>query len=253
MSLRYSDEGDGLPVLFLHAFPYHRGQWDGQRVALRGRARFLSLDARGMGADVLAPQAYVLEQLVDDALALLDQLSIASAVLCGCSMGGYVALRLAERAPERVRGLVLSDTQAAPDSDEAKLGRAAGLRLLASEGKTAFARAQLKRQLSPRSAPEVHERLLHIIEQSSADGIAAALVAIATRTDTRASLANIAVPTRLIVGADDSITTPELMHTLGSQIRGADIHVLDDAGHLPNVEAASQFNDLLLEFVSRSS
>ncbi|HEY6876932.1 MAG TPA: alpha/beta fold hydrolase, partial [Polyangiales bacterium] len=148
MELRFSDEGTGVPVLFLHAFPYHRAQWEGQRAALYDRARFLSLDARGMGADTAPPRAYLLEHLVDDVLALLDQRGVSDAVLCGCSMGGYIALRLAERAPERVRGLLLVDTQAAADSDEAKLARAAGLRTLAHEGKAAFATAQLKRQLS---------------------------------------------------------------------------------------------------------
>lgn len=248
--MRYTDDGQGLPVLFLHAFPYHRGQWEPQRLAMQGKARFLSLDARGIGADALSPQTYMLEHLVDDALALLDQLSIASAVLCGCSMGGYVALRLAERAPERVRGLLLSDTQAAADSDQAKLGRAAALRMLASEGKTAFATAQLARQLSPHTPPEVSERLSRIIEQSSADGIAAALVAIATRTDLRASLANIKVPTRLIVGADDTITSPEVMRTVAAEIDGADIHVLERAGHLPNIEVEARFNELLLDFLA---
>lgn len=251
MELRFSDEGDGLPVLFLHAFPYHRGQWEGQRAALRKQARFLSLDARGMGADAPPPRAYMLEHMVDDALALLDQRNVEAAALCGCSMGGYVALRMAERAPERVRGLLLVDTQAAADSDEAKLARAAGLRTLAQDGKAAFATAQLKRQLSPRTSPAIHARLTRMIEESSSEAIAAALVAIATRTDLRPSLAKIKVPARLIVGADDTITTPEIMRSLAADIAGADIHVLADAGHLPNVEAEPQFNALLLEFIAQ--
>ncbi|MET0283967.1 MAG: alpha/beta hydrolase [Polyangiales bacterium] len=249
--MRYTDEGEGLPVLFLHAFPYHRGQWEGQRAALRGRARFLSMDARGIGADAEAPRTYMLEQLVDDAIALLDARGIERAVLCGCSMGGYIALRLIERAPARVCGLLLSDTQAAPDSDEAKLGRAAGLRTLAQDGKAAFAAAQLKRQLSASTREEIRARLLTMIEQSSSDGIAAALVAIATRTDTRASLAKITVPATVIVGADDAITTPTVVRALADEIAGADFHVLPNAGHLPNVEAEAQFNRLLLELLAR--
>jgi 3-oxoadipate enol-lactonase len=249
--MNYTDEGEGLPVLFLHAFPYHRGQWEGQRVALLGKARFMSFDARGMGADAPVPCAYLLEQLVDDALAFLDERGVDRAVLCGCSLGGYVALRLAERAPSRVRGLLLVDTQAASDSDEAKLARAAGLRALAQDGKAAFAAAQLKRQLSAHTGSEVRARLLAVIEASSSDGIAAQLVALATRTDTRASLASIHVPTRVIVGADDPITTPAIMRGLADGIAGADFHVLANAGHVSNVEAELQFNGLLLEFLAR--
>ncbi|HEY6881112.1 MAG TPA: alpha/beta fold hydrolase, partial [Polyangiales bacterium] len=97
----------------------------------------------------------------------------------------------------------------------------------------------------------IHARLTRMIEDSSSDAIAAALVALATRTDLRPSLAKIKVPTRLIVGADDTITTPEVMRTVATAIAGADIHVLEGAGHLPNVEAEPQFNALLVDFISR--
>jgi 3-oxoadipate enol-lactonase len=253
--LRYSDEGDTaqLPVLFLHAFPYHRAIWEGQRAALHGQARFLSLDARGVGPKAPMPNAYLLEHLVDDALALLDALKIESALWCGCSMGGYVALRAVERAPERVRGLLLVDTQAGADTDQAKLARAAGLRTLAVDGKAAFARAQLERQLAARSkqSDTLMTTLTEMIEQSSSAGIAANLVAIATRTDVRAALPNIRVPTRVLVGGEDAITTPDVMRALADAIPGADYHVIEGAGHLPNVEAEAEFNRSLLEFIAR--
>jgi pimeloyl-ACP methyl ester carboxylesterase len=251
MELRFTDEGEGVPVLFLHASPYHRGAWEGQRAALRGKARFLSLDARGVGVDAPVPSAFMLEQLVDDAIALLDQRGIERAVLCGCSLGGYIALRLAERAPDRVRALLLVDTQAAAESDEAKLARAAGLRMLAQDGKSAFAAAQLKRQLSPHTPPDTRARLARLIEDSSSEGIAAVMVALATRTDVSASLAKIAVPTSLIVGADDTITTPAIMRRVTEQIAGATLHVIERAGHVPNLEAEPEFNAVLLQLLGR--
>src|SRR5687767_10932569 len=105
------DGGDQLPVLFLHAFPLHGGMWHAQRDALRGHGRFISFDVRGLGKSKARGPA-MFEHHVDDVLAVLDELRVKDALLCGVSMGGYLALRTIERAPERVRGLLLADTQA---------------------------------------------------------------------------------------------------------------------------------------------
>jgi pimeloyl-ACP methyl ester carboxylesterase len=257
-ALRVIDEGDReqLPVVFLHAFPYHAGMWEGQRAALRGRARFVAYDARGMGPQAVHAAPFMLEHMVDDLLALLDRRGIERCLLCGLSMGGYVALRAVERAPERVVGLMLCNTQAGSDSDEAKLGRAAGVRLLASQGLAAFGEAQLARQLSPHTvghAPDLLARLRAQIAESSAEGVAGCLVALATRTDQHEMLASIRVPTLVVVGEHDAITPPAVARALAARIPGAALHVLPQAGHLSNLEAESAFNALLLALVAQLS
>jgi pimeloyl-ACP methyl ester carboxylesterase len=253
---RFSDQGspEHLPVLFLHAYPYQRAMWDSQARLLSGRARFLALDARGHTPGQGPVTAYLLEHLVDDVLALLDQRGIASCAVVGLSMGGYVALRLHQRAPERVRGLLLSNTQAAADSNEGKLGRAEGLRLLWNRGKEAFAEAQLKRQLSPQTLaekPELVARLKRMVLELSPEALSASMVALATRPDLDAHLPSIRVPTSVVVGAHDVITPPPVAQTLASAIPNAALHVLEGAGHLSNVEAESRFNELMVDFVER--
>lgn len=248
----YIDEGAGEAVLLLHAFPYHHGMWAPQRAALSGRARALAFDARGLGARG-AVGAYMLEHTVDDALAVLDHAGVERAVLCGVSMGGYAALRLAQRAPERVRGLLLADTQAAADGDAAKLARAEGLRALARDGLPAFADAQLARQLSPHSrshSPTLVSELRALILTSSAEGVASALVAIATRTDLASHLPEIRVPTRVVVGQDDLVTPPAAAEALARAIPGASLAVLERAGHLANLEAPEAFNAELLALLA---
>jgi 3-oxoadipate enol-lactonase len=250
------DEGDpSLPtVVFLHAFPYHAGMWRGQLEALRGQARCVAYDARGMGPGATASPPFMLEHMVDDLLGLLDRLALSRVVLCGLSLGGYVALRAVQRAPERISGLLLADTQAGADSDEAKLARAQGLRALAEQGVSAFAAQQLTRQLSPHTRaerPELVAHLARLIEDSSAEGIAGNLVALSTRTDLRSALVSIHVPTSVVVGADDVITPPALVRTLSESIAGAQLFVLDRAGHLSNLEAGDEFNRVLLALLAR--
>jgi 3-oxoadipate enol-lactonase len=250
----FLDDGgaDLIPVLFLHAFPYHSGMWAGQRAALRGHGRFIAFDVRGLGTRK-SSSAYMLEHTVDDLLGLMDRLGLASAVLCGCSMGGYAALRAVQRAPERVRGLLLANTQAAADTDAAKLARAQAIRALREQGKEAFADAQVARQLSPHSQahkPELVAQVRSLILDSEVEGIAASLVAISTRTDLTAALSDIRVPTRVVAGTDDTLTPVSVAERLASAIPGASLHVLDQVGHLSNLEAPEAFNQVLLELVA---
>jgi pimeloyl-ACP methyl ester carboxylesterase len=251
----FIDEGDKHkpPVIFLHAFPYHSAMWAPQRRALRDHARFIAFDARGLGTRSAQSTAYMLENTVDDLLALLDQLAIERCVLCGLSMGGYAALRAVARAPGRVRGLLLADTQAPADSDAAKLTRAAGLHALLRDGSASFAQQQIQRQLSPYTLahkPALVAELQAMAVSSSVAGIAASLVAIATRTDQGPSLPEIRVPTCVIVGADDLVTPPSAAQSLAERIPGAKLHVLKKAGHLSNLEAEDEFNRVLLEYLA---
>jgi 3-oxoadipate enol-lactonase len=247
------DGGDQLPVLFLHAFPLHGGMWHAQREALRGHARFISFDVRGLGKS-RARGAAMFEHHVDDVLAVLDQVGVKEALLCGVSMGGYLALRTVERAPERVRGLLLADTHAGADSDEAKLKRAEGARKLMRDGVEAYAEGFMRSALSSRTVEtrsDVVADVKRLILESAAEGIAAGLVALATRTDTSGSLTRIRVPTRVLVGDHDTITTPAMAHTLATAIPGANVHELHGSGHLSNLECPDAFNALLIQHVER--
>ncbi|HEX7477124.1 MAG TPA: alpha/beta fold hydrolase [Polyangiales bacterium] len=251
----FIDEGDRHKpaVVFLHAFPYHSAMWAPQRKALRERARFIAFDARGLGTRSTQTTAYMLEHTVDDLLSLLDQLAIEQCVLCGLSMGGYAALRAVARAPQRVRGLVLADTQAPADSDPAKLARAASLRALLRDGSAGFAQQQIQRQLSTYTLarkPALVAELQAMVVSSGVAGIAASLVAIATRTDQGPSLPEIRVPTCVIVGAEDVVTPPSAAQALAERIPGAKLHVLAKAGHLSNLEAEDEFNRALIEYLT---
>src|SRR5450432_4090102 len=127
-TLAYDDRGIGVPVLLAHGFPLDHTMWAAQIEALASRARVIAPDLRGFGESPLGPidasREVTMEQYADDLAELLDSLSISEPViLCGFSMGGYIAWQFVRKYAQRLRALVQIDTRAAADTDEARAGR----------------------------------------------------------------------------------------------------------------------------------
>src|SRR5574341_2322309 len=140
LRLGYDESGrnDGFTVIFLHGFPHRRSLWTPQLASLSPHARCIALDLRGFGESTVAP-TYSMDQYADDVAAFMDALHIQHAVICGLSMGGYVAFSMWRRHRARVHSLVLADTKAAADSEEAKEKRRAMAQLARERGAVAVA------------------------------------------------------------------------------------------------------------------
>lgn len=252
LSVRESGDPRGLPVVLLHAFPLSSAMWEPQREALKG-LRTLAVDLRGFGGT--PPSApWFIEHAVDDLFETLTALAVDKAVLVGLSMGGYVALRAVEKFPARVRALVLCDTRAEADGNEAKLKRAAAVDFVRAHGTAAFARPFLNDALAPKTLaekPAVFEFLRGLAEQAAPEAVTAALAALAARADMLSALPRVTVPTCVLVGAQDKITPLAMAEILRSRVPGAELHVIPDAGHFSNVENPAAFNDRLVSFLSR--
>lgn len=254
--IHYIDLGDpkDLPVVLIHGFPFSHEMWDPQIAALKGRHRVVAYDARGHGKSAAGDGLYALEFFVDDLLGLLDLLKIRQAVLCGLSMGGYVALRAAERAPERVKALVLCDTRSEADSNQGKLARAGAVKAVKKDGVAAFAESMAKSLFSPKTlaaGKPCVERIKDIMKASPPLGVCGTLLALAGRTDATAFLPQIKVPTLILVGEDDALTPPALSQAMHQAIAGSELHLVPGAGHLSSVENPDEFNKRLLDFLSR--
>ena len=117
--IAYEVAGDGPAVLFLHAFPLALAMWDDQAAALRATHRVVRFDNRGFGASPPADSLLTMERIADDGAALLDHLGLERAVVAGCSMGGYAAFAMVRRHVDRIRALVLQDTRAGADTEDA--------------------------------------------------------------------------------------------------------------------------------------
>ena len=123
--MAFADQGQGLAVVLIHGYPLQRAIWAPQVEALQTRFRVITPDLRGFGESQVTAGPYTMEMLADDVHALLQARGIRTAVIGGHSMGGYVALALARRHPEMLRGLILVNTRAGADSAEGKANRQA--------------------------------------------------------------------------------------------------------------------------------
>jgi pimeloyl-ACP methyl ester carboxylesterase len=254
MRLAYTDEGPGPAVVLLHGFPLGREMWKEQVSGIGSIYRVIAPDLRGHG-DSPAPEGdYTIDEMADDVIELLDSLGLDMPVVVGgLSMGGYVALSLVARYPERVRALMLMDTRAAADSPEAAEKREELARAVLAAGDSGPAvEAMIPRLFARITLEERPERvtpLRELMERNSARGVVGALRAMATRPDRRADLASIRVPTLVLVGAEDVVTPPAEARAMADAISGARLEVIPDAGHLAPYENHAVANAVMLRFL----
>lgn len=222
-------------------------------MALPNGVRAITYDIRGHGMSDVGDGQYTIELFVDDLIALLDHLVISQAVLCGLSMGGYIALRTFERHPDRVKGFVLCDTRSDADGNEGKTKRAATVRAIKADGVPAFAEGFVKAVFAEetfRSNPQAIEMIKDTIKGNSPLGICGTAIALACRTDTTESLSTISVPTLILVGEHDKLTPPSASHAMHEKIAGSKLHIIPKAAHMSNLENPADFNTHLIEFLN---
>ena len=251
--LSYTDEGRGVPLLFVHGFPLSRGAWQKQIDELRTDYRVIAPDLRGFGESEASAGTATMSQFADDLRALLQELATGPVVLVGHSMGGYVALAFARQYPKMVRGFVLVSTKAGGDSPKAAAGRRATAGKVKKEGVQVVIKAMAPKMLSPdnhdrRLAEQVHE----FMASAKPAGVIAALLGMAERPDATGQLSRISVPTLVIAGEDDALIPPAESRTLAQAIPGSQLNAVLHAGHLVAFEQPAEFNHVLQEWLNRA-
>ena len=252
ISMAYHEEGSGVPVVFLHAFPLSRMMWALQETPLASQFRIITVDLRGHGGSDAPLWHYSLDQAADDVRGLLDYLSIRQAIFIGLSMGGYILFAFYRKYAEYVKGLVLADTKAQADTDDGKQARFEMAQVAYKQGTSAIADIMIPKLLSPatvRTKPELVQRVRAMIEGNHVSGIAGDLMAMAERPDSVPLLKRISCPVQIIVGELDLPTPPSDAQLMADRIPRARLAIIPGAAHLSNLEESALFNELVRSFV----
>jgi 3-oxoadipate enol-lactonase len=247
---RYFDEGRGEPLLLLHAFPLSAEMWMPQLEAVPPGWRFIAPDHAGFGrSDRASGGEPSMDRYGADALALLDALGLDRVTVAGLSMGGYVAFAVLRAAPDRVGALVLADTRADADSDEARENRTKMLETLAERGPQGIAEAMLPKLLS-RGDEALVGHVRRLIEANGAEGIRDGLLALRARPDATPLLEGWNKPTLIIAGDADQVTPVSVHEAMHRALPHSRLAVIPGAGHLSNLERPSHFTTTLSAFLA---
>ncbi len=241
------------PLVLIHAFPYSLKAWEPQVQAFSEDRSVLAYDLRGLGESAVGTGQYFLEDYVDDLMGLLDYLEVPKAILCGLSIGGYIALRAVERNPDRVAGLVLADTMSSADTNEGKLKRYRYSKMIEQKGMHEFTPEYLDGVFldeTIESKKEIVQSIHHIVENNHPRGVVGGFMALASRTDTTPALSKVKVPTLVIVGEKDEVTPLAAAQSIQEKIPGAQLVVIPNAGHLSNLENPAEFNRALRNYLA---
>ncbi len=252
INIHYHEEGEGLPLVFIHAFALNQTMWQEQVAALKNQYRCITLDLRGFGHSDVVDEPSLMNQMASDVRQLMKALSIDKAVLIGLSMGGYIALAFYRNYPEMVGALVLADTRATADADEAKANRLLSAEKALREGSVAIADETTPKLLGDttiKTNPDL-VKLVHSIQaENSPIGIAAAQRGMAARADSTDLLSQINCPVLVLVGSEDKLTPPREAEVIHQGIRNSQLRVIENSGHLSNMEKPDEFNKALVEFL----
>jgi pimeloyl-ACP methyl ester carboxylesterase len=254
VSIGYTDEGYGVPLLFVHGFPLSRDAWQKQIDTLRSSYRVIAPDLRGFGESEAGTGPVLMAQYADDLYALLQQLKTGPVVFIGHSMGGYVTFAFLRQYPQMVRGLILVGTKAGKDTPEAAASRRATAEKVQAKGVEVVIEAMTPKMLAADNHDQAMvERVRGLMTPSKPAGVIGALLGMAERLDSTAELARISVPTLIITGADDTLIPPTESEKLAQAIPGGQLNIIPHAGHLVAFEQADKFNHVLDEWLDRAA
>ena len=245
--------GDGDGVIFLHGIGGNRSNWDEALQAL-ARAGFMALawDARGYGDSDDFEGPFRFEDVSHDLARVMDHLALGSAHIVGLSMGGRIAQDFYFRFPSRVRSLCLCDTTPGFDALSAEEKRDYVERrqapLLAGRSTADIADGVIEKLRGPGATPQVIARLRASVEALHKDTYLKAVAATVAQVEI-GRLESIDVPCQIIVGSHDRLTTPQVAQAMASRIPGCTLSVIEDAGHLSNLENVDEFNRAVIGFL----
>jgi len=250
--LAHDENGSGAAIVLIHGHPFSRRMWEGQLESLSDAFRVVAPDLPGYGesparGEIMAPRG-----IADAVVELMDAIGVDRATVVGLSLGGLVAMELGLGYPDRVDGLVLTATTAAPltpEEAETRRSTAAGLE---RDGMLDHALEMAGRLFGPaaRRDPDLVLPILETMLRTSPAGAAAALRGRAERPPYHELLRDLGVPSLVLVGDSDFFSTAEITAQLVASLPDPEVLVMPGIGHMPNLEAPERFDAAVRAFAT---
>jgi 3-oxoadipate enol-lactonase len=253
VTISYTEAGpSGAPVIvFIHGFPFNKSMWNRQMETFSEKYRVIAYDVRGHGDSGPGEKDFSIELFVSDLIKLLKGLKIEKTILCGLSMGGYIALNAILNFPEYFSGLILCDTNCIADTPETIQKRMKAIETVENYGLARYADENMENYFAPESFENRKEEIAAVrqmIIKTPQQSVINTLLALSRRKETCSQLQWINVPVLILVGEEDKITPPEAAKSMQEKIEGSSLGTIRYAAHLSNMENPIQFNELIMEF-----
>ncbi len=252
VSLAVEGAGRGVPLVLLHGFPLSSQMWGGVLPALAEVARVVAVDLRGFGNSDAPAAGYSMDALAGDILGLAEVLGLARFALAGHSMGGYVAFRVAARAPERLAALIILDSRAEADDETGRRRREEAIGRILSGGRREFLEGFLPNLISAETrqrTPRPLEELRAMAQGVPDHVLVGCLAGMRERPDSLPLLPRITMPVLAMVGQEDEITPLACARTLAEATQRGSLAIIPGAGHTPPVERPVATAEAMVAFL----
>jgi len=251
IDIYYEVHGEGDTVLLVHGHPFDHTMWNPQIETFSKQYQVVAPDLRGYGKTTVAPARF--EDYATDMLLLMDALGIENFHVAGLSQGGQFIMEIYRQAPARVKSLILADTFAGLDTPEARQIRYNGAAKMEAEGMDSYANESIYKMIRREhvdTMPEVAAHVMGMMKATVPLGAATAMRARCERIDyLNIVLPTVTCPALIVVGRQDEFTPVAKAEEMHDTIRGSKLVIIEDAGHMPNLEHPEVFNQIVLDFL----
>ena len=248
----YEIRGSGPPVVLLHPFPCHHEFWNPVAEALDSRYRLILPDLRGHGDSEIGEGPALMQKHVGDVARVLDAAGVAKAAFVGCSIGGYILFEFWRRFRERVTSLALCDTRPQADTAEGRANRLRAAAAVLEQGTEPFIESMIPKLMGRTTVstrPDLVDGARAMMRKMSAEDICLALRGMAERPDSVADLKSINVPTLIVIGEEDVLSTVADGELMRQNIARSELKVVPKAGHYAPWEQPELVGKVLRQFL----
>jgi pimeloyl-ACP methyl ester carboxylesterase len=243
-------------IVFIHGFPFDKSMWDEQARLLSTDHFVVTFDLRGHGESDAGTGQYLVEFIVDDLFSVMNSAGLETAVVCGLSIGGYVALRAVDRERSRISGVILCNTKSLADANAAKLNRANQIKMILAGKRSQFAEEMARALFAPESFEKNKDavsKIISIMKSTNETALIGTLIALAARMDMTESLEKISLPALIMTGEKDKVATTAEAELMNSRIKNSRFVLIHGAGHLSNLENPTEFNSAIVSFLRENN